>query len=99
MRLLFLAATLLGLSSAAGAAQPQPAGEMPVVNPLGPLASNCPPISRYEALKRGGKLGLKKLNELPGADMYKSVYRRIGGCVAPVIVRYGLGGPSGSPKR
>jgi hypothetical protein len=94
MRLLFLAPTLLGLSCAAVAAEPQPAGDMTVINPLAPTSSNCPPISRYEALKRGSKLGLRNLNELPGADMYKAVYRRIGGCVGPIIVRYNLGGQS-----
>ena len=69
-----------------------PVRDMPVVDPQARNALNCPPTSRYEAAKGGGKLGLKKLNELPAADAYKAVLREIGGCNAPIIVSYGLGG-------
>ena len=51
----------------------------------------CPPTSRWEAAKRGERLGLKKLNELPAADAYKAVLREVDGCNAPIIVEYGLG--------
>ena len=47
---------------------------------------------RYEAARRGGKLGPSLLSQLPAADMYNAVYRRIGGCEAPIIVRYDVGG-------
>lgn len=53
--------------------------------------AKCPPISRYEAARRGGKLAPDLLDQLPTADVYKAVYRRVGGCVAPIIVRYGVG--------
>jgi hypothetical protein len=43
-------------------------------------------------MPRGKRLGVQKLNELPAADLYKTVYRRIGGCEVPIIVRYGVGG-------
>jgi len=69
-----------------------PMGDMPVVNPLKQNALKCPPTSRYEAAKRGGKLDMKKLNELPAADGYKAVLREIDGCNAPVMVGYGFGG-------
>ena len=91
MRLSLLAFTLLGASAAAAAIEPQSTGDMPIVNPLASNASNCPPISRYEALMRGKKEHRKFLDELPAADMYKAVYRRVGGCVVPVIVGYGYG--------
>jgi len=74
--------------------QQQP-GKMPVINPDGPLSQICPPTSRYEAARRGGPLTLRHLDELPGADMYKAVYRHIGGCQAPIIVRFDIGGRAG----
>jgi hypothetical protein len=74
-------------------------GDMPVVNPLAGSASDCPPISRYEALMRGKKEHRKFLDELPAADMYKAVYRRVGGCVVPVIVAYGLGAEGSAADR
>ena len=68
-----------------------PARDTPVINPLARNSRKCPPTSRYEAAKRGEKLGLKKLNELPAADAYKTVLREIDGCNAPIIVGYGFG--------
>ena len=63
-----------------------------VINPNGTLSSTCPPTSRYEAARRGGKLPPTLLTELPAADMYNAVYRKIGGCEVPIIVRYDVGG-------
>jgi hypothetical protein len=34
------------------------------------------------------------LNQLPAADMYNAVYRRVGDCEVPIIVRYNVGGAS-----
>ncbi|MGZ2411931.1 hypothetical protein ACUXST_001352 [Sphingomonas sp. F9_3S_D5_B_2] len=97
MRLLFLASAVI-IATGAGAAAPpeqvlppaQEAGEMLVVNPNVPFRSGCPPTSRHEAARRGGQLKATPLDELPDADMYKAVYRRIDGCVVPVIARYGV---------
>lgn len=88
MLLLFLAAA----ASAQPTARPlpPPASSMPTIDP-GNSSAKCPPISRYEAAKRGGKLKRSLLDELPMADMYKAVYRRVGECVSPVILKYGLG--------
>ena len=69
-----------------------PISDMPVVNPRENQPAACPPTSRYEASRRGKKPDARKLNELPAADLYKTVYRRIGGCDVPIIVRYGVGG-------
>jgi hypothetical protein len=68
-----------------------PVREMPVIDPRAQNQLKCPPTSRYEAAKRGEKLGLKKLNDLPPADAYKAVLREIDGCNAPIIVSYGFG--------
>ena len=72
------------------AASAAPAGDMPVVNPNASQPANCPATSRYEAARRGGALKPQKLTQLPDADVYKAVYRRVGGCQAPIIVRYGV---------
>ena len=44
------------------------------------------------SLSPGMLLRLQKLSELPDADMYRAVYRRIGKCEAPIIIKYGLVG-------
>ena len=91
MRLLFLAFGIAVSSSAFGA-QPFPTGDMPTLDPNAGSPKSCPPTSRYEAARRGAKLGAHKLTELPAADLYLSVYRRIGGCEVPIIARYNIGG-------
>ena len=90
MRLLILAAALIAATPAT--AEPK-ISEMPVVNPNASAPANCPPISRYDAARRGSKLGAQHLDELPAADLYKAVYRTVGGCVVPVIAGYGYGLP------
>ena len=92
MRLLILAALALSATSSALAADSHAARDMPVLNPNASAPSTCPPTSRYEAARRGGKLGPSLLNQLPAADMYNAVYRRVGGCEVPMIVRYNVGG-------
>ena len=91
MRLLILALALSATTSAL-AADSRPARDMPVVNPNAGAPANCPPTSRYEAARRGGKLPPSLLNQLPAADMYNAVYRRVGDCEVPIIVRYNVGG-------
>ena len=78
---------LLALALAAS-----PAADMPVINPKAGQPQNCPATSRYEASKRGKSPRAQKLNELPDADVYRAVYRHIGGCEIPVIVRYRVSG-------
>ena len=82
--MLLLAAALL--------AAPQPVGDMPVISPKAGQPANCPATSRYEASKRGQAPRAQKLNELPDADVYRAVYRRIGQCEAPIIVKFGVVG-------
>jgi len=85
-----LLASLLTLAAASAA--PQPIRDTPVFNPNANQPSNCPATSRYEASRRGKTPKVQKLNELPDADVYSAVYRRIGGCEAPIIVKYGVAG-------
>jgi hypothetical protein len=97
MRLLVLALAL-SVGSSAYAAPAQPARQTPMINPNGNAPETCPPTSRYEAARRGRKLPPSLLTELPGADMYNAVYRKIGGCEVPLIVRYDVGGTSGNSR-
>jgi hypothetical protein len=99
MRISFLAVPLMMAVGPAFAAAPQPIaaqartplyakplGNMPVVEPGGPKAGNCPVTSRYEAMKRKGeKLTDRKLSDLPPGDLYLAVYRRIDGCEVPIM--------------
>jgi hypothetical protein len=94
MRLLILIAAL-SVAAPASAVESYRTGNMPVQNPNASAPSTCPPTSRYEAARRGGKLPKSLLNELPAADLYLSVYRKIGGCEVPIIVRYNVGGSGG----
>ena len=93
MRLPVLLLALAGTAPAASAG-PAPAGDMPVVRPGPPQgdAKECPPTSRHHATRGKQRLNAQPLDELPVGDMYAAVYRRIGRCEAPVIVRYGIGG-------
>jgi hypothetical protein len=53
-------------------------------------ASHCPRITSYFAdksgLYRGQPLMPRKLTELPPGTAYMAVYRRIGGCEAPLTM-------------
>jgi len=74
------------------AASAAPAADMPTINPKASQPASCPATSRYEASRRGKTPKAQRLTELPDADLYKAVYRRIGGCEAPIIVKYGVAG-------
>jgi len=77
---------------AVAVAGPAPIGEMPVINPKAGEPATCPATSRYEASRLGKTPRAQKLNELPDADVYRAVYRRIGKCEAPIIVKFGVAG-------
>ena len=74
------------------AASASPAGDMPTINPKANQPASCPATSRYEASRRGKTPRAQRLAELPDADLYKAVFRRIGRCEAPIIVKYGIAG-------
>jgi len=81
---------LLFVTLLAAAASAQPIGDMPVINPKATQPATCPATSRYEASGRGKMPKAQKLNELPDADVYRAVYRKIGKCEAPIIVKFGI---------
>jgi hypothetical protein len=61
-----------------------------------PKSSVCPSTSSYlagaESLYRGKPLTPRRLTELPDANLYLTVYRRIDGCEAPIVVKYRVSG-------
>ena len=101
--LIVLPAILLPAASTAAppviqvAPETQASADMPVINPGIETAAGCPPTSRYHATQRGRSPDAKKLNELPAADHYKAVYRRIGDCEVPIVAGYNIGGESANP--
>jgi len=66
----------------------------PTTSALSPLAHSrtCPRTTSYYAWDRGKSVAPRKLNELPPANVYATVYRRVDRCEVPVIVKYGVGG-------
>ena len=81
--------TLLLLAAAATAA-PLPA--VTHSSRFTPQGAHCPQAVQYYAWQRGRKMEPRKLAELPDANAYKAVYRRVNGCEVPVVVRYGVTG-------
>ena len=79
--------TLL-LFSAAAAAAPLPA--ITHGSRFAPQGAHCPQAVQYYAWQRGQKMEPRRLAELPDANAYKAVYRRVNGCEVPVVVRYGV---------
>lgn len=59
---------------------------------IGTKSDTCPQTTAVHAWTRDKKLAPQKLGELPPANAYKAVYRKIGGCEVPVVVKYGVGG-------
>lgn len=67
------------------AATPQPAANMPVVNPL-QSAAKCPETPMSLARKQAERPQAIPLNRLPRAEMFAAVDRRIDHCPAPLIL-------------
>ena len=84
MRLVILASALV---LSAGAPAGPPIGKAGYLEP----ARNCPPISRFHAIRQGKSVKPQKLTELPPADHYKAAYRTVGGCETPIIARFDPG--------
>ena len=55
------------------------------------IAAACPAMTPHIAVQRGRAPPLRKLNELPPANLYAAVYRRVDGCEVPIVVRYDIG--------
>jgi hypothetical protein len=78
---------MLLLVAAALIAAPQPSRPQLQSKP-----SECPRTTSYYAWQRGKPVKPQKLTELPDANAYSAVYRRIAGCEVPIVVKYGVSG-------
>jgi hypothetical protein len=86
MRLLLLLALAL---PSASAALPGPNAARPQASPRAP---DCRADLRLRSARRPGKAAkLTPLGEEPPAAIILTVYREVGGCLEPAIVRTGLG--------
>ena len=74
---------LLLTAVAAMAAAPQASAQQ-----APPKPSNCPSTTNYVARWHGRSPAPQSLTELPDANLYLTVYRRIDGCEVPIIVKY-----------
>ena len=83
MRAFFILAAL-PLFGAAPASPVRPAAPMPVSNPY--VDERCPETPMSLARKQSERLGLRKLGDLPPAQTFMAVDRRIAGCAAPMTM-------------
>ena len=74
----------LPLFGAAPATPVRPAAPMPVQSPY--ADDRCPETPMSLARKQGERLGPRTLGELPPAQTFMAVDRRVGGCAAPMMM-------------
>ncbi|WP_426266070.1 hypothetical protein [Sphingomonas sp. LHG3443-2] len=74
----------LPLLGAAPATPVRPAAPMPVQSPY--ADDRCPETPMSLARKQGERLGLRKLGDLPPAQTFMAVDRRVDGCAAPMLM-------------
>jgi hypothetical protein len=72
---------LLAAAAAMNSAQPLQSG----------TPAYCPRTTSYYAYRSSEPLKPRKPTELPPANAYAAVYRHIGRCEAPIVVKYGVG--------
>jgi len=80
------------LAAALFAATPVPVITVPYLSRSLPSSPECPRTTNYYAYRDGKPLRPRKLTELPPANAYSAVFRHIGNCEAPIVVKYGVGG-------
>jgi hypothetical protein len=94
---------LTALLSLPASAATVPVDDMLAYKPGKPsTAQACPPTAAQMAADRvrtsNGQI-FHKLTELPPADAYSAVYRVVDGCEAPIVIRYGVTGLTGSAHK
>jgi hypothetical protein len=86
MRLFVLAALCLPAISSA-APQPAPERAQPLLG-----SRDCPPDARLRTAQRpAGQATVNRLGDEPTAAAALAVYRHVGGCQTPAIIREGIG--------
>ena len=80
----------LPLLGAAPALSVRPAASMPVQNPY--ADERCPETPMSLARKQGERPSARRLGELPPAQTFMAVDRRVDGCAAPMLMTEALSG-------
>lgn len=86
---LFLVAAIASIAGPASAVAVQTPAQPGSVDQA---RQHCPQTTSIYAYKTDKAVTPKKLTDLPAANAYSAVLRRIGGCEVPIVVRYGVGG-------
>jgi hypothetical protein len=63
-----------------------------LAKPAPTSTDGCRRIIPYYAYREGRPLKPHNLNELPPAHAFSAVFRQIGGCEAPIVIKYSIGG-------
>jgi hypothetical protein len=84
-----LAAAVIALLPASAGAVSAPDGNLKSASQT---SAECPQTTSYYAWRSGKSVRPQKLTELPDANAYRAVYRHIGRCEVPVVVKYGVSG-------
>ena len=80
MRALIVVLALLPAAATADVVQP-------------PAKGHCAVDDRVLEAARAGQDGFRRLDRLPSAAEYLTVFRNVDRCPAPVVVRYDIGTP------
>ena len=87
MRLLLIAPVALCMGAAPAPPEPQPPASLRWVMPtVGAPPPACPDTPMSLARKQMDKPQLRRLDELPDAQAFAAVDRRVSGCPAPVLL-------------
>ncbi|MFN3388550.1 MAG: hypothetical protein ACK40O_06420 [Allosphingosinicella sp.] len=89
-----LPALFLALAAPVPAAAPPTPAEPSRAAPLKSEAP-CPYDVAMRHARERGPMRSEKLGELPPADMFQAVARKVDGCLEPVIVRQNIGAGPG----
>lgn len=84
---LSLVALALALPAASSAEAPVP----PRTGSAAALAPICAKDMKMRPVRAGDGVRMKRLGELPPADLTLTVLNRVGDCIEPVTVRQGYG--------
>lgn len=84
MRAFAILAALPLLGAAPATTPVRPAAPMPVQSPY--ADDRCPETPMSLARKQGDRLGPRRLGDLPPAQTFMAVDRRVGGCAAPMLM-------------
>ena len=85
-----LVAFLLAIAPAGAGAVSTPDPQL--AKPPPSSTAGCRRVTPHYAYREGRPLKPHSLDELPPAHAFSAVFRQIGGCEAPIVIKYRVGG-------